>query len=56
MQHVTPSIGQALQPMEDELQKKFLLSLLKGDTYQIPGRAITGLPVKQAGISLLDPT
>ena len=32
------------------------MSLFQGDTYQIPGRAITGLPANQAWIALPDPT
>ena len=34
----------------------FLPALFQGATAQIPRRAITGLPVKQAGISLPDTT
>ena len=56
MQYVTPGIGMVFQPVEDELQDTFLLALFQGATSQIPGRAITGLPVKQYGISLPEPT
>ena len=56
MQRVTPDIGTAFQPVEDELRKAFLLELFKGDTTQIPRRAFTSLPVKQSGIALPDPT
>ena len=42
--------------MEDTLRGAFLLDLFKGATYQIPGRAVTGLPVKQDEIDLPDPT
>ena len=38
----------------DTLWDIFLPDLFKEDTAQIPGRAITGLPVKQAGITLPD--
>ena len=59
MQHVTPVIGMTFQAVEDELRGTLLPALFQGDTSQILGRAITGLPVKQAGISsltLLRPT
>ena len=56
MQHITPDIGTLFQPVEDELRDSFLPDLFKGATYQIPGRAVTGLPVKQARIALLGPT
>ena len=56
LQRVTPEIGTAFQPVEDELRKAFLLELFKGDTTQIPRRAFTSLPVKQSGIALPDPT
>ena len=44
------------QAVEDELWEKLLPSFFNGITYQIPQMAITGLPVKQAGIALTDPT
>ena len=34
----------------------FLLDLFQGSTTQIPVRAITSLPVKQAGIAIPNPT
>ena len=42
--------------VEDALRDIFIPSLFQGATAKIPGRTITGLPVKQAGISLPDPT
>ena len=56
VQRITPGIGKAFQKMEDALHEAFLSALLKGATSQIPGRWITGLPVKQSGIYLPDPT
>ena len=56
VQHLTQDIGMAFQAVEDELWYTFLPSLFQGSTSQIPGSAITGLPVKQAGIDLPDPT
>ena len=55
MQHVNLGIGMTFQTVEDELRDKFLPTLFQGSTSQITGRAITGLPVKQAGIALPDP-
>ena len=52
MQHVTPGIGPAFQPVEDELCDAFLPAYFKGGTYHIPRRLVTGLPVKQAWIAL----
>ena len=45
-----------LQVVEYALQEIFLPALFQRDTAQIPGRAITGLPVKQANIALSKPT
>ena len=56
MQRVTLDIGTAFHPVEKKLRNALLPALFKGDIYQIPGRAVTGLPVKQAGIALPDPT
>ena len=55
VQRVTPNKGAEFQPVEDALQKAFLLSLLKGDTSQITGITVTGLTVKQYRITLPDP-
>ena len=46
----------SFQAVEDELRDTFLPALFQGGTYPIPGRAITGLPFKQAGIALPNPT
>ena len=56
VQCITLEIGMAFQLVEDVLQEIFLPSLFQGDTYHIPGRLITGMPVKQAGIALPNPT
>ena len=56
MQCVTPDIGMAFQVVEDALQYIFLPDLFQGSTEQIPGREINSIPVKQAGISLPNPT
>ena len=56
VQCVTLYIGMEFQPVEDALREAFLLDRLKGDLYPIPVRAVTGLPVKQDGISLPEPT
>ena len=54
VQHVNPEIGMAFQVVDYVLRDIFLPDLFQGDTSQIPGIEITGLPVKQAGISLLN--
>ena len=56
MQRVTTGIGVSFQAVEDELQYIFILSLFQGDTFHIPRRSITGLPVKQTGIALPNST
>ena len=56
VQRVTPDIGMEFQVAEDALRGIFLLHFFQGATKHIPGRAITGLPVKQAGIFLPVPT
>ena len=56
VQRVTPYIGMAFQVVEDVLWDIFLPAIFQVATAQIPGRAITGLPVKQAGIALHKPT
>ena len=56
MQRVTSNIGTEFQTIEDALRNNLLLYLFKGATYQIPRRAVTGMSVNQAGISLLYPT
>ena len=56
MQRVTPDIGTMFQTIEDALHDTFLPALFKGGISQIPGRAVTGLPVKQAMIALPEPT
>ena len=45
-----------LYPIEGGLRNAFLPDFLKGSPAQIPGRAVTGIPVKQDGIALPDPT
>ena len=56
MQCVTPDIGMAFQAVENSLWDMFVPDLFQKATSQIHGRAITGLPVKQARIALSDPT
>ena len=56
MQPVTPDIGMAFQPVEDELQDTLIPALFQGAMSQIPRRLITGLPIKQSGIALPNPT
>ena len=56
VQLVTSNKGTEFQPIEDALHNNFLLYLFMGATYQIPRRAVTGMPVNKAGTSLPYPT
>ena len=56
MQPVTPWIGDVFGHVEEETAKAFLPELFEGVGDGAPGRAITRLPVKQAGMALPDPT
>ena len=56
MQRVTPCTGPKFQPMEDKMRDMFLPDIFKGSTYQIPGKSVTSLKVKQAGIAIPEPT
>ena len=55
MQRVTPGIDDVFGPVEEEIKTAFLPELFKCVGYGEPGRAIIGLPVKQAGMALPDP-
>ena len=56
MQRATPGIGDAFVPVEKYLWETFLPALFGGLGEGAPERGDTRLPVKQAGLSLLDPT
>ena len=56
VQRITPGIGDAFGPVEEEIAKAFLPALFEGVGDGAPRRAITGLLVKQAGMALPDPT
>ena len=56
VQCVTLYIGTMFQTMEDVLLEAFLPDLFKGVTSQIPKREFIGMPDKQAGVDLPDPT
>ena len=56
MQRVTPGIRDAFGPVEEEIKTAFIPKLFHGVGDGAPGRAITRLPVKQAGLALPDPT
>ena len=53
---VTLGIGDAFGPVEEEIVTASLSELFKGVGDGAPGREITRLPVKQAGLALPDPT
>ena len=56
MQRFTPRIGDAFGLVEEEIKTTFTPELFNGVGDGAPGRAITRLPVKQAGLALPDPT
>ena len=56
VQRVARDIRMDFQLVEYALRDIFLLDLFQGAMAQIPGRAITGMMVKQAGIALPDTT
>ena len=49
-------IGMVFQQVENELWDTFLPAFFQEATFQIPGRAIDGLTVNSAGITLHYPT
>ena len=55
MQQVTPVIGNAFGLVEEEIKTAFTPELFHGMKDGAPGRVITRLPVKQAGLALPDP-
>ena len=56
MQRVTPGIGDAFGPVEKALQETFLPEIFEGLGEGAPEQGVTGLPEKQAGLDLPDPT
>ena len=56
MQWVTPGKGDVFGPVEEEIATAFLQALFEGVVDGAPGRAITRLSVKQAGLDLPYPT
>ena len=50
VQQVTPGIGEEFGPVEEEIAKAFLPEFFEGVRDDAPGREITHLPVKQAGM------
>ena len=52
MQRVTLGIGDAFGTVEEEIATAFLPELFEGVGDGTPGRTITRLPVKQAGLAL----
>ena len=56
MQRFTPKIGNSFGPVEQALRDAFILDLFQGLVEVTPERKVTSLPVKQAGLALLDST
>ena len=52
VQRITLYMRTEFQPVEEALQEVLLPSLFKGNTYQIPGGAVTSMPFKTAEIAL----
>ena len=55
MKRVTPGLGEAFDPVEEDLQEIFVLALFRGLSEGLPTRENTHLPVNQAGLALPDP-
>ena len=55
VQQVTPGIGDAFGTVEEEIAMVFLPELFKGVGDGAPGREITRLPMKQAGLAFPEP-
>ena len=56
VQKVTSAIVNAFSPLEKALRETFVTALFKGLGDGVPGRGVTLLSVKQAGLALPDPT
>ena len=56
MKRVTPGIGDIFGMVEKALRETFLPALFRVMGEGAPGRGVTRLPVKQAGLALPDPT
>ena len=55
MQQFTPGIRDAFGLVEEALQENFLLAIFQVLEQGAPGRKVTRLQVKQAGLALPDP-
>ena len=56
IQRVNPGIGDAFVPAEQALWETFLPAIFQGLGEGAPGRGVTHLPMKLAGLALLDLT
>ena len=54
MQRVTPDIGDAFDPVEQAIGDAFIPAHFQGLREGTPGRGVTRLPMKQAGLVLPD--
>ena len=52
MQRITPDIGDAFEPVEQVLREAFITALFHGLGEGTPGRVVTRLTLKQAGLAL----
>ena len=55
VQRVTLHIGKAFRPLEEALEKSFVLALFKGATVEVSTRGITCPTIKKAGLTILNP-
>ena len=56
MQQVTPGVGDAFGPVETVLKETLVLDMFEVLGEGVPERGVTGLPVKQVGLALPDPS
>ena len=56
VQRVTPVVGDSFGPVEEALKETFVTAFFKGLQEGVPEQRVTRLPVKQAGLSLTNPT
>ena len=55
MQHPTQSLGEDFLLVEKSIWEDFIMAIFHGVGFHIPVLEVTIIPVKQAGIDLLDP-
>ena len=56
VQRVTPGVSNSFGPVETALKETFVPALFEGLREGVPERGVTGLPIKQVGLALPDPS